>query len=183
MGKVKAKAKSKVQSKVKAKSKPTKLAKKAKPVKAKALKTKPKTTKPVKSAKSGKTKKAAPLSAKNLKTKTIPQKTTTTPTKKVDYAKVLTPLGDRLVVRLVTAERMTAGGLYIPDTVSNVQGHLKGEVLAAGSGARNKKGNKRPLDVTVGDKIYFNEYSTTKITFGLEELHIVKEIDVLGVAQ
>lgn len=151
-----------------------------------------------------KTKKAASkkvtakkVTAKKVVAKAQPKTATQKPTAKpvtkltakaplkstVDYSKVVTPLGDRLVVRLVANERMTAGGLYIPDTVSNVQGHLKGEVLAAGAGNRSKKGLKRPLDVTVGDQIYFDQYSATKINFGLEELHIVKEIDVLGVAQ
>ena len=55
--------------------------------------------------------------------------------------------------------------------------------MAAGTGLRNKKGQKRPLDVSVGDKIYFEEGSGTKVKFGNEELQIVKEEDVLGVAQ
>lgn len=179
VGKVKAKAKNKVKAKIFIKAK-TKVKAKMKSAKVKSAK-KAKPIKP-KTVNATKNKKAVPPKSKNLKTKTLPKKALT-PTKTIDYAKVVTPLGDRLVVRLVVAERMTPGGLYIPDTVSDVQGHLKGEVLAAGSGARNKKGNKRPLDVIVGDKIYFNEYSATKINFGLEELHIVKETDVLGVVK
>ena len=133
------------------------------------------------------TKKAIKVVAKKAAVKAKPAtktvvKTVAKKTTPVDYSKVMTPLGDRLVVRLVSKERVTPGGLFIPDTVSNIQGHLKGEVLAAGTGARNKKGHKRPLDVTVGDQIYFDQYSATKINFGHEELHIVKEIDVLGVA-
>jgi chaperonin GroES len=130
--------------------------------------------------------KAKPIAKPKIAVKPVQKLQSKTLAKKmppVDYSKVVTPLGDRLVVRIVTQERMTAGGLYIPDTVSDVQGHLKGEVLAAGTGVRNKKGHKRPLDVAVGDQIYFEQYSTTKVNFGSEELHIVKEVDVLGVAK
>lgn len=165
---------------------PVKKAKSAKVVKAK---------KPApKKAKSKLSKVTKVLKTKIVKTKAkssekIVQKMAAKPTvkssvvRKLDYSKAVTPLGDRLVVRLISADRMTAGGLYIPDTVSQVEGHMKGEVLAAGKGILNKKGHKRPLDVTVGDQIYFNQYSATKVTFGGEELHIVKEVDVLGVAQ
>ncbi len=152
-------------------------AKKAAPTKSKksAVKAKAVKTKPVKSKKA--------VAAKPTTKKTSLGKITTTSVKAIDYSKVVTPLGDRLVVRIVSAERMTAGGLYIPDNASSVQGHLKGEVLAAGTGNRNKKGQKRPLDVSIGDTVYFNEHSTTKVKLGLEELHIVKEADVLGVVQ
>lgn len=103
--------------------------------------------------------------------------------KNVDYTKAFSPLADRILVRLVAAERMTAGGLFIPDNASTVQGHLKGHVLAVGNGARSKKGFKRPLDVTVGDQIFFNEYASTKLNFQGEDLHIVRESDVLGVSK
>lgn len=151
---------------------------KAKPAKSKAVKTKlvAKATKKAPVKKSVLTSVAAKPSSAKPATKQQPNKT-------IDYSQVMTPLGDRLVVRLISAERVTAGGLIIPETVSTVEGHLKGEVLAAGTGARSKKGHKRPLDVSVGDQIYFNQYSATKITFGLEDLHIVKEVDVLGVVQ
>ena len=177
---VKAKSKTKVVVKAKAKAKPVN---KARTVKAKTVKAKPAKKVAAKTpAKKVTAKKptAQKVAAKPVMTKPVGKSQLT---KTIDYTKVMTPLGDRLVVRLISAERVTVGGLIIPDTVSTVEGHLKGEVLAAGTGLRSKKGHKRPLDVSVGDKIYFNQHSATKVTFGLEELHIVKEVDVLGVAQ
>lgn len=182
-----AKAKKKMKSAKPMKKAPAKKA--AKPAKKMAVK-KPQAAKAA-PKKAAPAKKAAKTSAKTTKTKSTPTKASAAqsisvkpkPISKIDYSKAVTPLGDRLIVRLLAAERVTAGGIIIPDTASTVQGHLKGEVLAAGTGNRNKKGQKRPLDVTVGDQIYFNEYSSTKINFGLEELHIVNETDVLGVAQ
>lgn len=102
----------------------------------------------------------------------------------IDYTQVITPLGDRLVVRSVNnGERVTAGGLIIPDTVSQATGFIKAEVLAIGSGALSKKGHLKPLDVQVGDQILFSEYAGTKIKFGSEELQIIHETDVMGVVE
>lgn len=100
--------------------------------------------------------------------------------KNIDYTKAVTPLGERLVVRAVQAETMTAGGLYIPDTVDTKERYVKATVLAAGQGAKNKKGQTKPLDVKVGDTILFPAYASVRIQFNSEELHIVNESDVLG---
>ncbi len=100
--------------------------------------------------------------------------------KNIDYTKVVTPLGQRLVVRAVQAETMTKGGLYIPDTVDTKERYVKATVLAAGPGDKNKKGQLKLLDVKVGDTILFPAYASVRIQFNSEELHIVNESDVLG---
>lgn len=111
-------------------------------------------------------------------------KTSKAPKTNVDYSKAITPLGDRLVVRVVNSERMTPGGLIIPDSASSVAaGYLKASVLAVGSGGKTKKGNLQPLDVKVGDTVLFSEYSGTKVTFNSEELQIIHESDVMGIVQ
>ena len=101
--------------------------------------------------------------------------------KNIDYSKVITPLGDRLVVRPVVAERVTAGGLILPDSVTSAVGYIKGEVLAAGQGELNKKGHIKHLDVKVGQKVLFSDYASTQVKFNDETLHIVHEKDVLGI--
>lgn len=117
--------------------------------------------------------------------KKIVKKTTikVVPKTNVDYTKAVTPLGDRLVVRLAKAETMTAGGLYIPDMVDSATGYLKGQVLVIGQGHTTKKGFLRSMDVQIGDQILFAEHAGTKIIFNSEELHIVNETDVLGIIQ
>ena len=118
----------------------------------------------------------------NTKTKLLSAKTTK-PVKMTDYSKAITPLADRLVVRVAETEKITAGGIIIPDVASTVSGYLKGEVLAVGTGAKNKKGNIKPLDVKLGDFVLFAQYSGTKVEFNSEELQIVKESDVMGIVQ
>ncbi|MGZ3743039.1 MAG: co-chaperone GroES [Pseudobdellovibrionaceae bacterium] len=94
---------------------------------------------------------------------------------------MLTPLDDRVMVQILSKEKVTAGGLYIPDTVSNVSGNLEGFVVSVGRGHRNKKGQVRPMDLKVGDKVLFSEYSGSKIKIQDQDLLIIREADILGV--
>lgn len=106
------------------------------------------------------------------------------PIVKVDYTKAITPLEDRLVVRLINSERITPGGLIIPDTATSIAaGYLKATVLAAGHGIKNKKGQLRPLDVKVGDTVLVWEDAGTKVKFNSEDLLIIHEYDVMGIVQ
>ncbi|WP_350159280.1 co-chaperone GroES [Bdellovibrio sp. 22V] len=93
----------------------------------------------------------------------------------------MTPLDDRLIVQISGAEKMTAGGLYIPDTVADTSGNLEGYVVAVGRGHMGKKGHVRPMDVQVGDRVVFSEYAGSKIKIQNEDLIILREADVMGV--
>jgi len=122
--------------------------------------------------------------SKNSVKKTIQPVLKKTPAKTIiDYSKAVTPLGDRLVIRVVKNETMTAGGLYIPDMAQSSDGYLKGEVLAVGQGHTSKKGFLRSMDVQKGDHVLFAEHAGTQIVFNSEELQIVNETDVLGIVQ
>lgn len=98
-----------------------------------------------------------------------------------DLTMIVTPLDDRLFVELKQLERKTAGGLYIPDTVSDVSGNLQGFVVSVGRGHVSKKGHLRPMDVRVGDQIVFSEHAGQKIEISNQEYIILREADVLGV--
>ena len=105
------------------------------------------------------------------------------PPKNVDYSKAITPLGSRLVVRVAESERVTAGGLIIPDSVSQATGFLRAKVLAVGRGTQNKRGSIKPMDVKVGDTVLFSQHSGLKVKFNSEDLQIILEADVMGVVQ
>lgn len=181
--KIKAKPKAKATVKPKAKVKTASKVKKVTPKKAKVVAKKTKSV-----AKKVAVKKIV-KKAKAVKAKTVAVKAPTkfiapvvkTVKKNIDYSKAITPLGDRLVVRVVQAERVTAGGLILPDTVNTATGYLKGEVLAVGKGEFSKKGNLKVLDVKIGQTILFSEYASTKVNFHDEDLYIVHEKDVLGI--
>ena len=91
------------------------------------------------------------------------------------------PLHDRVLVRRVNAEEKTAGGIIIPDTAKEKP--QEGEVLAVGPGTLNEKGEVRPLDVKVGDRILFGKWSGTEVKIGGEELLIMKESDIMGIIE
>src|SRR3954451_1154341 len=89
------------------------------------------------------------------------------------------PLHDRVLVRRVTADEKTAGGIIIPDTAKEKP--QEGEVVSVGSGTLNDKGELRALDVKAGDRILFGKWSGTEVKLGGEELLIMKESDILGI--
>ena len=89
------------------------------------------------------------------------------------------PLDDRVVVRVDATETKTAGGILIPGVAETRS--ARGRVVAVGAGHRNKKGQLRPLDVAVGDRVMFGEYGGVKIQIEGEELLILREADILGI--
>src|SRR5262245_39126968 len=91
------------------------------------------------------------------------------------------PLHDRVVVRRIEEEDRTPGGIIIPDTAKEKP--QQGEVVAAGPGARDEKGQIQALDVKAGDRILFGKWSGTEVKIDGEELLIMKESDILGVLE
>ena len=91
------------------------------------------------------------------------------------------PLHDRVVIRRLTAEEKTTGGIIIPDTAQEKP--MQGEVIAVGPGARNEQGQLVPLDVKAGDRILFGKWSGTEVKLEGEELLIVKESDIMGIIE
>lgn len=89
------------------------------------------------------------------------------------------PLHDRVLVRRITAQEKTAGGIIIPDTAQEKP--QEGEVLAVGAGTINEKGEVRPLDVKAGDRILFGKWSGTEVRIDGQDLLIMKESDIMGV--
>ena len=91
------------------------------------------------------------------------------------------PLHDRIVVRRITAEEKSAGGIIIPDTAKEKP--MEGEVIAVGPGARNEQGALVELDVKAGDRVLFGKWSGTEVKLDGEELLIMKESDVMGIIE
>ena len=91
------------------------------------------------------------------------------------------PLHDRVVVRRITPQEKTSGGIIIPDTAQEKP--MEGEVIAAGPGARNEQGLIVALDVKAGDRVLFGKWSGTEVKIDGEELLIMKESDLMGVIE
>ncbi|HEX5846356.1 MAG TPA: co-chaperone GroES [Rhodoplanes sp.] len=89
------------------------------------------------------------------------------------------PLHDRVVVRRIEAEKKTAGGIIIPDTVKEKP--QQGEIIAVGPGGRDETGKLIPIDLKVGDRVLFGKWSGNEVKLDGEELLIMKESDIMGV--
>jgi len=89
----------------------------------------------------------------------------------------LQPVGDRVLVRPLTEEEVTASGIVLPSTVDREK-KAEGEIVAIGDGEEVKK-----LNVKVGDTIVFGKYAGDDIEFAKEDLKFLKHDEVLGVVK
>ncbi len=92
---------------------------------------------------------------------------------------MLKPLGDRIIVKPVSAEEMTAGGIVLPDSAKEKP--QEGDVIAVGPGTQLSSGKKVPMDVKVGDRVIYGKYAGTEVKVGAEEYVILRQEDVLAI--
>lgn len=86
------------------------------------------------------------------------------------------PLGDKLIVKPVEAEEMSAGGILIPD-LENAR-TVKAEVVAKGPGTY-QFGEFVPTSVQVGDLVIYQHFSALKFEYQNTEYHTVKESEII----
>ena len=91
------------------------------------------------------------------------------------------PLHDRILIKRIEEKETVKGGIIIPDTAKEKP--QEGEVVAVGSGKKEKDGKVVPLDVKAGDRILFGKYSGAEIKMDNEEYLILREEEVLGVLE
>jgi chaperonin GroES len=91
------------------------------------------------------------------------------------------PLHDRVVVRRMAEERTSPGGIVIPDTAAEKP--IQGEILAVGNGKILENGDRRALDVKVGDRVLFGKYSGTEVKVSGEEVLVMREEDIMAVVE
>ncbi|HIG42810.1 MAG: co-chaperone GroES [bacterium] len=91
------------------------------------------------------------------------------------------PLQDRVVVRRTEEEAKSAGGIVLPGSAAEKPS--QGEVLAVGPGKKSEDGSIQPVDLNVGDKILFGQYSGSAVKLDGEELLIMNESEVFGVIE
>ena len=89
------------------------------------------------------------------------------------------PLFDRVVIKRMEEEKLSAGGIVIPDTATEKP--IKGEVVAVGTGKVLDNGQLRAPSVKVGDKVLFGKYSGTEVKLDGTEYLVVKEDDILAI--
>ena len=89
------------------------------------------------------------------------------------------PLHDRVVIKRMEEEKLSAGGIVIPDSATEKP--IKGEVIAVGTGKVLDNGQLRAPQVKVGDKVLFGKYSGTEVKLDGVDLLVVKEDDLFAI--
>lgn len=90
------------------------------------------------------------------------------------------PIRDRIVVKR-NAETKTAGGIVIPDTVTEKP--MMGEVIAVGAGKTLENGSVVEPVVKTGDKVLFGKYAGTEVELAGQQVIVMREDDVMGIIE
>lgn len=89
------------------------------------------------------------------------------------------PLGDKLLIKRLEADEMTAGGIVLPDTAKEKP--KQGRVIELGQGRLKDDGSRAEYQVKKDDRVLFSSYAGTEVTVGGEEYLIMPEDEVLAV--
>ena len=91
------------------------------------------------------------------------------------------PLDDRVLIKQSDAEETTTGGIVLPDAAK--ERPQRGKVIAVGPGKLLDSGERGKMGLKKGDEIFYAKYAGTEIKIDAEEYVILKESDVLAVAE
>ncbi len=89
------------------------------------------------------------------------------------------PLGDKVIIKRVDAEDVTAGGIVLPDSAKEKP--KRGLIKAIGDGKLLDSGERSQLQVKKNDEVLFTSYAGTEVKVGGEEYIIMDESDILAI--
>ena len=90
------------------------------------------------------------------------------------------PLGDRVVLKNVEAEETTKSGIVLPGTAKEKP--QMAEVVAVGPGGM-VDGKEVKMEVSLGQKVIYSKYAGTEVKLDNEEYIIVRQNDILAIAE
>ena len=86
----------------------------------------------------------------------------------------ITPLADRVLIKVSEAETKTASGIIIPDNAQEKP--QKGIIIAVGKGTKDN-----PMTVKAGDNVLYGKYAGTELKYNGSDYMIMKESDILAI--
>ncbi len=92
----------------------------------------------------------------------------------------LTPLADRVILRMEEAKETTVGGIIL--TGSAKEKPTVAEVISVGPGGV-VDGKDVVMTVKVGDKVITDKYAGTKVTLEDVEYVVVRQHDILAIVE
>ncbi len=93
---------------------------------------------------------------------------------------MLKPLNDRVLLKMKEAEEKTASGIIL--TSGSKEKPQIAEVIEVGPGGV-VDGNEVKMVVKKGDKVVINKYAGTEVKYEGEDYIIVKQEDILAIAE
>jgi len=94
---------------------------------------------------------------------------------------MLKPLGERIVIKVIEDTEQTTGGIFIPESAKEKP--QKGEVVAVGQGEVDDKGERKPMDVKVGDIVLYAKYAGTDVKLNDVSYKILSIKDALAIVE
>jgi chaperonin GroES len=94
---------------------------------------------------------------------------------------MLKPLGNRVLLEIEEEEQTTPSGIVLPDSAKEKPQFAK--VIAVGEGKLLDNGERLEVEVSVGDKVVFEQYAGTELKLDGTEYLVVKDTDIIAVAE
>ena len=92
----------------------------------------------------------------------------------------LTPLADRVVLKMVEVEETTKGGIILTGAAKEKPSIA--EVISVGPGGM-VDGNNVTMAVKVGDKVIIDKFAGSKVTLEDIEYIVVRQGDILDIVE
>lgn len=91
-------------------------------------------------------------------------------------AKIL-PLEDHILVQPIEEETKSIAGIILPESKEKPS---KWKVIAVGGGKILDNGSRAPIDVAVGDIVYFTKYAPDELEVEGEKYLVIKQSSLLA---
>ena len=92
----------------------------------------------------------------------------------------LTPLADRVILKMVEAEETTKSGIILTGTAKEKPSIA--EVISVGPGG-HVDGKDVVMTVKVGDRVITSQYAGSKVTLENVEYIVVRQNDILAIVE
>ena len=92
----------------------------------------------------------------------------------------LTPLADRVILKMVEADETTKSGIILTGTAKEKPSIA--EVISVGPGG-NVDGKDVVMTVKVGDRVITSQYAGSKVTLENVEYIVVRQSEILAIVE
>ncbi len=91
------------------------------------------------------------------------------------------PLADRVIVKRLEAESVTAGGIVLPDSAQEKP--QRGKVVSVGAGKILDDGKLGKMQVKKGNSVLFSSYAGSEVKIDGKEYLIMNESDIMAILE